>query len=145
MTTLEQLEDYAYEQNINVQRHFHVSKLRGFCVISSNRKIIALNKARLRNSAEEIVVFAEEIGHLETNSLMPLSDYINPEYKRWTKIRNELLAKRWAIDRLLPVEQIQEAIDYGCSNDYEVADYCGVNIAFLNDAIKYYQRKGIEF
>jgi len=145
MTTLEQLEDYAYEQNINVQHHFHISKLRGFCIISNGRKIIALNKAHLKNNADETSVLAEEIGHLETNSLMPLSDYMNPEYKCWTKAKNEIRAKRWAIDMLVPVEQIQDAIEYGCRNSYEIAEYCEVDVAFLEDAFKYYQRKGIEF
>jgi len=145
MKLLEALQDFAVGEDIEVRYCCRQTPTKGSCMVTEGGSIVMLNQYAIDNSAEELCTFAEELGHIETGTILPVAYYLNPTYKRWVKRKNEIRAKRWAIDMLLPVEQIQNAIEYGCRNDYEAADYCGVDIAFLNDAIKYYQRKGIEF
>ena len=144
MTKLEHLYDFAYNSDIEIYDYRHPSDIKGYCMADGNFYAAALNKSAIHNSADELCTLAEELGHIKTGAVLPFSDYINPEYRKWAKRRNEIVAGRWAIDKLLPIGKIQEALNQGCNSDYEIAEHCDVTVEFLNKAFEYYARQGIE-
>ena len=77
--------------------------------------------------------------------MLPVGDYIAPDFKKWLKRKNEIHAHRWAIDKILPYAKITQAIENGCANDWEIAEDCDVMVEFLQKAFEYYRRKGITY
>jgi len=145
MTELEKLYDLAFENDISVY-NYHVSKTKkAVCLQIEDCKNIALDKPAIKTSAEESVLLAEEIGHYATGSLFMIEATHNSPIANSNRIYYESKARGWAIEKRLPPEYIQEAIDK-CGNDfYEIAEYCDVPIDFLQKSIEYYKVKGITF
>ena len=145
MTALEQLNDFAFDQDYTVFSKRIDSIEKGCCLTNSTVSVILINRTAIADSADEICVLAEEMGHLQTGAVLPVEDYIDPGHKKWTKAKNELRAERWAITKLLPPEKIQAAINYGCINNWEIAEYYDVTVSFVEKAFEFYRKKRIEF
>jgi len=145
LTELEKLQDYAYTHHIDVYLKYSDSEHKGTCLVSDTGHAVLINKRVITNDQEEICILAEEIGHIETNTVLPAGDYLNPYYKRYLKRQNEVLASRSAIQRLLPPERVQEAADTGHRSINSIAGYCGVTPELVEEALSYYKRKGHEF
>lgn len=96
--------------------------------------IVWINK-KLQTVAEKTCILAEELGHHHTS----VGDILDQ-----TDVRNrkqELLARRWAYERLVPLRAIVQAYRLGARNRYELAEYLGVTEDFLEAALKRYQEK----
>src|SRR5699024_3457290 len=52
--------------------------------------------------------------------------------------KQENIARKWAYDRLIGLEGIVEAYNYGVHSLHEMAEYLYVSERFLVDAIEYY-------
>lgn len=52
--------------------------------------------------------------------------------------KQELIARKWAYEKLIPVEAIQTAIDNGYTEIWNIAEFLEVDKAFLKDALQYY-------
>lgn len=87
------------------------------CSLSENRKTCIL---------------AEEIGHYKTSSgnILDLTDMNNA--------KQELKARKWAYNKLIPFEKIIEAVNAGCGKPYEFAEYLDLDEAFIIECLKYY-------
>lgn len=96
--------------------------------------VIAVSK-RLRTTAEQAAVIAEELGHHLTASGNILDQ--NDANSR----KQELKGRAWAYDRLIGLDGIARAIDAGCQNCYEAADYLGVTEEVFQNAFIYYHSK----
>ena len=70
-------------------------------------------------------VLAEEVGHYETSS----GDILR---------KQELTARKWAYNKVVPEEKISEAISAGYTEVWEIADHLDVDEQFLREALKYY-------
>lgn len=83
-------------------------------------------------AAQKHSVLAEEIGHHLTSSgdILNLSDINNQ--------KQELKARRWAYEKILPPENIHFAIADGHTEMWDMAEYLEVDEAFLREALKYY-------
>ena len=83
--------------------------------------------------ADEKVKLAHELGHCETGSF----------YNRWAtcdiRRKHERRANRWAYEKLVPEDELWDAIRQGYREPWELADYFGVTEAFLRHAIAYYR------
>jgi len=145
LTELEKLHDYAYMHKIDIYSTYLKSEHRGCCVVSNGRYAISLNTRVVDTRAEELCTLAEEIGHVEAKAVLPFDDYLCPEYKHWLKRKNEILALRYAIQRLLPPAKIQAAISKGNRGVCGIARFCGVTEEFVVGALRYYERKRIRF
>lgn len=85
-------------------------------------------------------VLAEELGHFYTT----VGDIV--EQKNDMQIKQENLARSWAIDKLLPFEYFISAVKAGCYTTHEIAEYFDIDERFLCYSIEHYKRKlGIEF
>ena len=84
---------------------------------------------------------AEEIGHCVTNSFYALNS--PPQLLETNVAQAERRACDWAIKFLFPFNKLMEIIEYNLGDLYQVADYFNSSLAMVNNAIEFYQRKGI--
>ncbi|TVZ81251.1 uncharacterized protein DUF955 [Aeribacillus composti] len=97
-------------------------------------KVIWINK-NIPTNDEKACILAEELGHYHTSSGNIL------DQSKISNRKQELLARTWAYERLVPLQKIVQAHKNGIRNRYELAEYLGVTEDFLNSAIKRYQEK----
>lgn len=96
--------------------------------------IVWINK-NIPTRTEKACVLAEELGHHFTT----VGDILDQ-----SKVENrkqELRARAWAYQKLLPLESFILAHRTGIRNRYELADYLNVTEGFLDSALKRYQEK----
>ncbi len=96
--------------------------------------VIAINK-NIDTTVEKACVLAEELGHYYTS----IGDILDQ-----TKIENrkqEKRARRWAVDRLIKVEDFIDAFNAGVRNRTELAEFLEVTESFIEIALDHF--KGI--
>lgn len=96
--------------------------------------VIWVNK-HIPTSVEKTCVLAEELGHHLTTVGNILDQTIVANRKQ------ELRARRWAYEKLVPLASLIDAFKAGVTNQYELAEFLGVTESFLVQALKYYQSK----
>ncbi|MBU5677881.1 ImmA/IrrE family metallo-endopeptidase [Alkaliphilus sp. MSJ-5] len=104
----------------------------GFKGLYKNGKVIIDRNLKV---AEKTCILAEELGHHYTT----IGNIIDQ-----TKIENrkqELKARRWAVDKLIRVEQFIDAFKAGVRNRHELAEFLEVTEEFIDMAIDHF--KGI--
>ena len=93
---------------------------------------IGMDESVLDGSTQERVHLIHELGHCITGSF----------YNRYAAIdhrqRHENRADKWAIQRLIPPDKLDEAIAEGCTEIWELAEQFGVTEAFMRKAVCYY-------
>lgn len=104
---------------------------------SANGRIYG-NRIAIRkgiSSTEKTCVLAEEIGHYKTTigNILDQSDTNNR--------KQEISARKWAVDKLLHIEDLFRAEAACCSTLYEVAEYLEVTEEFLLESIKVFKRR----
>ena len=95
---------------------------------------IAISK-RLSTNKERKCVLAEELGHYFTS----IGDILNLKIENNRK--QEIRARNWAIQKLVPFEELILAHQEGYVNVYELAEYFDVTEDFMREAILFYQNK----
>ena len=79
------------------------------------------------------VHLAHELGHCKTGSF----------YNRWSahdvRQKHESRADKWAIEKLIPENELNAAVARGCTAPWELAEYFGVTEAFVKKAVCWYQ------
>ena len=90
---------------------------------------IGMDASVLDADALERVHLGHELGHCATGSF----------YNRYSPFdirrRHENRADKWAIRRLIPVEQLDEAVACGCTQVWELAEWFGVTEQFMEKAV----------
>lgn len=132
MNNLLLLYKYAEEHDIDVDL-FCMEKVESMSAkLSDGSCAIAIDPIKLKGEYDEVSKLAHELGHCETGSFYckyaPLDE----------RGRCEERAKRWAIKKLIPLEELEEAIKKCCVNTYELSEYFCVPEKMICDAIKYY-------
>ncbi|MBQ3193470.1 MAG: ImmA/IrrE family metallo-endopeptidase [Oscillospiraceae bacterium] len=93
---------------------------------------IAMDDAVLDGAVRERVHLSHELGHCITGSF----------YNRYAAVdcrqRHENKANKWAIEALIPVDELDEAIADGCTEVWELADRFQVTEDFIRKAVCYY-------
>lgn len=95
--------------------------------------VIAINKKL--TLAEKTCILAEELGHHYTTcgNILDQSDLKNE--------KQELRARGWAFEKLLPIESFVAAFEHGCRNRFEMADFLDITEEFISESVEYYKRK----
>ena len=144
LTTIEKMQHYAYVHgieiiNVHLESHHH-----GFCAASADEggNCIMINSRTVQTKQAELVTIAEELGHIETGATLPVADYATPYYKSILKRKNEMMALRYAIRKLLPIRKLRAAIRDGYYCPRAIAMYFGVTEEFTLEAINYYKATG---
>ena len=83
-------------------------------------------------SNKKLAILAEEIGHHETSSGNILNqDVINNR-------KQELNARKWAYEKIAPLDKIVTAIYSGCDEVWSLAEQFDVDEDFMREALKHY-------
>jgi Zn-dependent peptidase ImmA (M78 family) len=82
---------------------------------------------------EKMCILAEELGHHYTST----GDISN--LSKMSNRKQEQRARRWAVDKLIDVEDIIEAYNAGVQGRDELADYLNVTEEFIELALQYFQ------
>lgn len=95
-------------------------------------RYIAINPLFLTDSADEKTKLAHELGHCQTGSF----------YNRWAtrdvRKKHENRADKWAIKKLIPKDELDDAVADGCTEIYSLAEHFGVTEDFMRKAVCYY-------
>ncbi len=124
-TLLEECDDLEIEV-------YEMNKMKSKGLYSDN--VIWINKS-LPSIKEKCCVLAEEIGHHHTTAgdILDLSSIDNR--------KQELKARAWAYERLVPFSKVIQAHKSHVTNHYELADFLNVTEDFLDDALEWYKSK----
>lgn len=127
--TYEDLLQIADDEQIQVYEMTFPTNLNGLCKAN---KIGISDKLTF---TEKKCVLAEELGHYYT-TVGNIID-LKPIQNR----KQEIKARKWSFERLVPLKSIIEASFDGCINLYELAEYLDVTEEFLKDTLQHYQNK----
>lgn len=93
---------------------------------------IFLDRSRMSNAAEEKSCLLHEGGHYATGTTHRLySPYELVE-------RHEYRANKWAVQRLLSAEELDEAVAEGHTELWDLAEYFGVTEELMKQAVCWY-------
>jgi len=83
-------------------------------------------------TSQKYCVLAEEIGHHKTSvgNILDQTDTDN--------VRQELKARKWAYEKILPAAAILTAFENGLHCIWDIAEYLDVDELFLRDAMRHY-------
>ncbi|WP_029516975.1 ImmA/IrrE family metallo-endopeptidase [Paenibacillus polymyxa] len=126
----ETLSTEAYTQGVDVIE----KSLRGRNKGLYGDGVILLDK-RISTLIEKACILAEELGHFHTSSgnILDQKDIRNR--------KQELRARQWAYQCMIPLDRIVQAHHARISGRYDLAEYLGVTEEFLQAAIDRYTEK----
>lgn len=89
----------------------------------------------IESQTEKACVLAEEIGHHFTSAghILDQTSIINR--------KQELRARYWAYEKLVPLTSLIEAFKFGVRTRFELAEYLNVTETFLGQALQHYKNK----
>jgi Zn-dependent peptidase ImmA (M78 family) len=98
-----------------------------------NNYYIAIDPALISSSANERVKLAHDIGHCMTGSF----------YNEYSPIdrrsKHEYTADKWAIKKLVPLDELVDVMKQGCEAVWELAEIFGVTEEFIRKALTLYE------
>ncbi len=132
MKTLQEFYHIANQENIVVD-HFALSKREALSIMDLDGEcFIALDPQRLSGETDERNKLAHELGHCITGSFYnQYSDYDCRQF-------HENRADKWAIQNLIPVEELDDAVASGCTEIWDLADRFCVTEDFIRKTVCYY-------
>lgn len=132
MKTLQEFYHIADKENIVVD-HFALSKREALSIMDLDGEcFIAIDPQRISGETDERNKLAHELGHCITGSFYNQhSDYDCRQY-------HENRADKWAIQHLIPVEDLDDAVASGCTEIWELAERFGVTDDFIRKTVCYY-------
>ena len=86
-------------------------------------------------TTEKACILAEELGHYYTSvgDILDQSNIMNR--------KQEKVARRWAVEHMITPDMLINALLFGCTNRYEVADYLSITEDFLTETLSVFKRK----
>ncbi len=137
---LKNLYNHIAKDNIHVIfKHF--SRVRkGMCSKVGDYEAIVIDKV-VTSEREEMLILAEELGHLKSNSLYYIQDLQNPVQKE-NVMQAEARAGRCKCELLISVEDLIAVInDPFITCDYDAAEALGVDVETYLCAVRTYTQK----
>lgn len=130
---LSTLYEYADQQNIDVD-WLSMSRAESLSVqLADGSCAIALDPWRMATAADEAVKLAHELGHCETGSF----------YNRYSPFdlrqKHERHADIWAIKKLIPEDELINAIKNGIFEPWDLAEFFCVTDEFMYKALELYE------
>lgn len=132
MTTLLDLYEYAENQGIDVD-WVPLEQATSLSIpLPDGSYAIAVNPWKLDTLEQETVCLAHELGHCETGS------FYNQFAKLDVRQRHENRADKWAIQHLISVEELDEAVAEGCEDVPALSEHFGVTENLMRKAVCWY-------
>lgn len=137
MDALTDLYETAYLNDIIIINRKMVDFLALSIMDEDGDCFVALNSYNLKTQREEVTVLAHDLGHCMTGAF----------YNRYSKLDNisqkEYRANKWAVHKLIPFEELQEALSNGIIEKWELAEYFEVTEDFIDTMVQVYQNEGL--
>lgn len=112
--------------------HWDMDDLQAATIEQEGRYGVFMDFGNIRTGAEELVVVAHEGGHICTGA----THRVDSPYDLVEK--HEYKADKWAVQRLIPEEQLDEAVADGCTELWQLAEHFGVTEEFMKKAVCWY-------
>ncbi|MDF2984738.1 MAG: hypothetical protein K0R50_248 [Eubacterium sp.] len=103
---------------------------------SETEPVITLNPS-IDTESELCCVIAEELGHYHTSC----GDLLSQDTNKTVIDQQECRARRWAFEKLIPLDKFIEAYTISIKNRYELSQFLDVTEEFLDECINYYTSK----
>ena len=133
MIDLIELYDYAEEYNIEVIS-INTRKIESLSMMDESGDCgIGINPFFLQSDVDEKIKLAHELGHCMTGA------FYNQYSKLDIREKHERRADKWAIKKLIPVDELKRAVKSGRESRYELAEYFNVTEDFMQKAMDYYR------
>lgn len=127
------LDLYAYAERRNIDVDWiPMWRATSLSVPLGDRYAIALDPWKLGSLAQETVCLAHELGHCETGS------FYNQYAALDVRQRHENRADKWAIQHLIPVEELDEAVAEGCEDIPALSEHFCVTEDLMRKAVCWY-------
>ena len=127
------LDLYAYAERRNIDVDWPPRRrATSLSVPLGDRYAIALDPWKLGSLAQETVCLAHELGHCETGS------FYNQYAALDVRQRHENRADKWAIQHLIPVEELDEAVAEGCEDIPALSEHFCVTEDLMRKAVCWY-------
>lgn len=127
------LDLYAYAERRNIDVDWiPMRRATSLSVPLGDRYAIALDPWKLGSLAQETVCLAHELGHCETGS------FYNQYAALDVRQRHENRADKWAIQHLIPVEELDEAVADGCEDIPALSEHFCVTEDLMHKAVCWY-------
>lgn len=129
---LSALHELAGQENI-VVCSFPLPETGSLSVMEENgRCFIGMDPGNQDGGVRERVHFSHELGHCITGSFYNI--YAAVDSRR----RHENKANKWAIEALIPVDDLDDAIAQGCTEVWELAERFQVTEDFIRQTVCWY-------
>ena len=126
------LYDFAKQQNIEVYS-FALEETGSMSVmLEDGQCFIGMDKSVSDGGIQERVHLSHELGHCATGSFYSIYTAVD------CRQRHENRANKWAIQKLIPVDDLDDAVAQGNSEIWELADRFGVTEDFMRKAVCLY-------
>lgn len=135
MNPLENILQYAHDRGIQI----HPYPAAGAFAMAfevADQPAVVIDMDGIEDPAEQAVVIAHEIGHIETGTLRDDDVGFTPTSK------DEYQAEQWAIQKMLPEGRLEVAMVKCQGHIWEMAEELDLSEPFVKKAIKYYGLKG---
>lgn len=100
--------------------------------------LIAMDVDKMKDSQEEKVFLAHELGHIETGSFYNIHSGLDIRGKR------ERQADKQAIKMLVPKDELDAAVSSGYTELWELAEYFEVTEDFMEKAVCWYKNGNVD-
>ena len=129
---IQNLYDLAKQQNIEVLPFSLQESESMSLMLEDGRCFVGMDESVRDGGVQERVHLSHELGHCVTGSFYNI--YAAVDYRQ----RHENRANKWAIQTLIPVEALDDAIAEGCTEVWELAERFQVTEAFIRKAVCFY-------
>ena len=126
------LYDFAAQQNIEVLTYPMHRNGSMSVMLEDGGCVIGMDESVRDGGVQERVHLSHELGHCVTGSFYNI--YAAIDHRQ----RHENRANKWAIQALIPVEALDDAIAEGCTEIWELAERFQVTEDFVRKAVCFY-------
>ena len=122
----------AEQQNIEVLQ-YPLKENGSMSIMADNGSCyIGMDKSVQDGNVQERVHLGHELGHCLTGSFYNIHTAVD------SRQRHENRADKWAVKKLIPVRELDQAVADGHTEIWELAEYFGVTEDFIRKAVCYY-------
>ncbi len=135
MTKLDELYTEAEQSDILIV-NTKLSSVGSMSVCDNGDCIVAVDESQSTVGADILVRTAHELGHCQTHSFYTTGNHFQVRSKM------EYKADKWAIQRLIPFDQLNELVLSGVTEPWDLAEHFGVTEDYLRRAVEIYTAMG---
>lgn len=128
---INELYDIADKNNIAVY-HFPMKS----AVAVSIPGNIGIDTNKIETAVEETVRLAHELGHCMKNAFYNVKNICDLREK------HEYKADKWAVNTVIPFENLMQAVNNGITEPWELAEHFDVTEEFVHTAFQIYKNMG---